>query len=302
MRKPSIIVHGGAGTWPDKDDVEAAAGAKRAAEIGWSILQAGGSALDAVEKATNYLEDHPLYDAGRGSFLNELGEVEMDALITDGTTLNFGAVAAVKHVQHPISLARLVMTETEYAFFAGEGADMLAQKLGMPVVPNIAFVTEQMYKEFIERTGGHIHIPSLGTVGAVAIDSEGHMASATSTGGRRDKPKGRVGDTPIFGAGGYADDRYGAASATGIGEHAMRTLLCRYVIDRIAEGATAQEAATQAAYYVDGFFNPSNLGIIIVDKYGNLGAMHTTPKMPIGWIDEDGIAHGSMGGSIHGLE
>src|SRR3990172_6720903 len=150
--KPSIIVHGGAGAWQAKSEIEASAGVKRAVEIGWEVLCADVSALDAVERATNFLEDHPLFDAGRGSYLNELGEVEMDALIVDGSALNFGAVAAVQHVQHPISLARRVMTDTEHTFFAGVGADWLAQRLGFPVIPNIAFVTDEMYHAFLERT------------------------------------------------------------------------------------------------------------------------------------------------------
>ena len=302
--KPSILVHGGAGPWPDKDDEESVHGVKEAARIGWDILQAGGSALDAVEKATNYLEDHPLYDAGRGSYLNELGEVEMDALTTDGRTLNFGAVAAVRYVQYPISLARRVMSDSEYAFFAGIGADWLAQKLDIPVVPNIDFVTPEKYKTFIERDKTHADytFESLGTVGAVAIDADGHLASATSTGGRDNKPRGRVGDTPIFGAGGYADDRYGAVSATGIGEHAMRTLLSKYTVDQVANGLTAQDAATAAAQYIDGYFDPSNVGVIIVDSRGRLGAMHTTPKMPIGWVDDNGEVDGSLGGGTDGLK
>lgn len=301
--KPTIIVHGGAGNWPEKRFAAAQDGTREAARIGWDILLNGGSALDAVEKATNYLEDNPLYDAGRGSYLNELGEVEMDALIVDGRDLNFGAVAAVRNVQYPISLARRVMTDTEYAFFAGIGADWLAQRLGIPVMPNIAFVTEEMYQAFVNRHHPQQEqIPdSMGTVGAVAIDRDGNIASATSTGGRRDKPRGRVGDTPIFGAGGYADNRFGGASATGVGEYAMRTLISKYAIDQIMAGKSAQEAATASAHYINSYFDPSDNGIIIVDKDGNIGAAHTTPRMAIGWIDANGNPQGSMGGGITGL-
>ncbi len=297
--KPAILIHGGAGPWPDRDDKESTTGVKRAAVIGWEILSAGGSALDAVEKATNYLEDHPLFDAGKGSFLNELGEVEMDALIVDGSTINFGSVSAVQHVQYPISLARLVMTETRHTFFTGEGADWLAEKAGMPVLPNLHFVTPDTYDAFIKHDEKNVE--SLGTVGAVAIDANGHIASATSTGGMRDRPKGRVGDTPMFGAGGYADNRFGAASATGVGEHAMRTLLSKYAVDQIMQNKSAQEAATAAMNYANDYFNPSNLGLIVVDKYGHIGAAHTTPKMPIAWIDENGNAQCSTGGGIDGL-
>ena len=297
--KPALLVHGGAGPWKDVIEDEAIDGVKQATTIGWETLSAGGSALDAVEKACNYLEDHPLFDAGKGSYLNEWGEVEMDALICDGSSLNFGAVAAVRRVQHPISLARRAMTETDYNFFVGDGADQLAAKFGIPLLSNLDFVTESMFKKFAERD--HAAVNTMGTVGAVAIDSDGHIAAATTTGGSRDKPKGRVGDSPIFGAGGYANP-FGAASATGVGEHILRVLLCKYAIDQLALGDNAQKAATAAAQHINSYFDPSEIGIIIIDNGGNIGAAHTTANMPIGWVDATGRTRGSMGGGVNALE
>src|SRR5258708_4769471 len=134
--RPRLLVHGGAGEWKTKDHTLTLQAIREATSIGWKVLSGGDSALDAVEKVVMFLEDHPLFDAGVGSYLNDHGEVEMDALIADGSTQNFGAVAAVKHVRHPILLARLVMSETNNCFFVGDGADQLAAELGVPLIPN----------------------------------------------------------------------------------------------------------------------------------------------------------------------
>lgn len=299
MTRPVILTHGGAGQWLESAFDSALSGMQQATAAGWAILSNGGSALDAVEKAVNLLEDHPVFDAGIGSFLNEMGEVEMDALIVDGAAITFGAVAAVRNVRYPISLARLVMTKTPHCFFVGDGADKLAVDLGMPRVPNLTFVTSDKFLAFQDRdsrTG-----ETLGTVGAVALDSHGNIASATSTGGTLNKAKGRVGDSPIFGAGGYADNQAGAASATGKGENIMRVLLSKYAVDRLAEGLSAQEAASAASRYISSRFEIPNSGIIVVDKHGRLGASHTTYKMPIGWVDENGAIQVSLGGGVDGL-
>src|SRR5262245_17150212 len=223
---PKLLVHGGAGEWGTKDHNQAVNGIREATAVGWQVLMDGGSALDAVEQAVIVLEDNPVFDAGVGSYLNDKGEVEMDALIADGQTLKFGAVAAVQHVRHPISLARLVMTRTDNCFFVAEGADQLAAELGMPLIPNLELMTDLELSVFRRK---HAEAEKLGTVGAVALDKTGRLAAATSTGGMPFKKKGRVGDSPIFGAGGYANE-YGAASGTGRGEDLMRLLLCKYVV------------------------------------------------------------------------
>ena len=290
-----ILVHGGAGQWHGFDHAAVLDGVRSAAGAGWEILRGGGSALDAVEAATMILEDHPLFDAGYGSFVNQEGEVEMDALIADGSTVRFGAVAAVRRVKSAIHLARLVMTRTDNCFFAGQGADQLAERLGVQVIPNVLLITDKEMGMFRQRD--HAAKPrtglGTGTVGAVAIDANGKLASATSTGGTPDKLKGRVGDSPIFGAGGYANG-FGAASATGQGENIMRFFLCKEAVDRARDGLATPEAVRAAMdYLVSNIPNP-DAGIIMVDAAGRLGACHTTNAMPIAWVDGDGTVGASM--------
>jgi L-asparaginase / beta-aspartyl-peptidase len=287
--KPALIVHGGAWDWPDEQDKPKAESIKQALAIGWQILQEGGTALDAVEKAINWLEDDPLFDAGTGSHLNADGIVEMDAIIIDAKTRNFGAVAGVSRVRYPISLARLVLEETEHNFFVGSNADALAAQLGMPLVPNISLVTDAELAAYRRKDISG----ASDTVGAIALDNYGYLAVGTSTGGTPLKIAGRVGDSPLFGAGGYADE-CGGASATGKGEHAMRVLLSRSVVDEIRHGKDAQAAAECAMSNIEGVFCPSMVGVIVMDKNGGIGAAHTTPKMAHGWIDETGKSCVSM--------
>lgn len=293
---PAIIVHGGAGGWNNADDDQILAGMKQAASAGWAVLSQDRSALEAVEAATIVLEDHPLFDAGFGSFLNDCGEVEMDALITNGSTIDFGAVAAVRHVRNPISLARLVMTETKHSFFVAEGADRLAMQLGISPVCNLSMVTEKEFAAYQERVRNTAQAeePDHGTVGAVAIDRDGHIATATTTGGSPHKLKGRVGDVPIYGAGGYSDDRAGGASATGVGENIMRYFLSKYAVDLIASGTLPLEAAQAAVKYVGNHIPNPEVGVITVDASGNVGAAHTTNGMPVAWVDSAGVVRASM--------
>lgn len=295
MTTPRLIVHGGAGDWLNFDENAVQAGVHAAAARGWEVLQAGGTALEAVEAATIVLEDHPLFDAGYGSFINQEGEVEMDALLCDGSSLTFGAVAAVRRVKNPIILARLVMTRTSHHIFAADGADQLADQLGMQLISNIELMTE---KEFAHYRTRHKNAPprtglGTGTVGAVAIDASGNLASATSTGGTPDKPKGRIGDSPIYGAGGYARNGAGACSATGQGEHIMRVFLSKEAADRMVllpAPAALEEAAAFMARYIP---NP-DMGIVAIDGRGELGAFHTTRAMPIAWVNGDGIVKAAM--------
>ena len=291
---PRIIVHGGAGNWEGRKPIDVLDGLKEAVNRGWQVLINGGSAMDAVEQATIILEDNPLYDAGFGSFVNELGEVEMDALIVDGSIFKFGAVAAVKRVKNPITLARLVMSNTKHCFIVGDGADELASGLGIPLVSNLQMITDKEWHAFKERQQNPTNDPGLGTVGAVAVDRNGNIASATSTGGVPHKKKGRVGDTPIFGAGGYADSHFGASSATGVGENIMRYSLSRLAIDNIANGMTAQDAAQDAVTRIVTHIQEPEIGVIVVDAQQNYGAVHTTKNMPIAWIDADGNAQAKM--------
>lgn len=282
--KPALILHGGAWTWDDGQDAPKAQALQEAARAGWHLLQQGASAIDAVEKAVNVLEDAPLFDAGTGSHLNAEGYVEMDAIIIDGTTHNFGAVAGVQRVRYPVSLARAVMERTPHNLFVGAGADALAKQLGIEIIPNVMLVTPQELENFLKQdTSG-----ASDTVGAIALDMRGNVAAATSTGGTPLKMAGRVGDSPIFGAGGYADTRFGGASATGRGEHIMRVLLSKYAVDRIEAGASAQEAAEQAMAYMGGFFARTMAGIIVLDQQGRVGFAHSSPKIAVAWVDEGG--------------
>ncbi|MEP6987265.1 MAG: isoaspartyl peptidase/L-asparaginase [Chloroflexota bacterium] len=294
---PRLIVHGGAGDWVDFDEASVLKAVSKAAAVGWEILKAGGSALDAVEKATNIMEDDPQFDSGFGSFVNAAGEVEMDALIADGSTIKYGAVAAVRRVQYPISLARLVMTHTDNLFFVADGADQLAAELGVPLVTNAQMITPQEFAAFRARhitgkvaSGGQ----GTGTCGAVALDAAGHVASATSTGGMPEKRKGRVGDSPIFGAGGYAEDGLGAASSTGVGENMMRFFLCKRVVDAMSSDNNAQNAAQSGLDFLSARIPSPQAGVIVVGADGSVGSHHTTMHMPTAWVTADGDIQATM--------
>ncbi|MGB1251355.1 MAG: isoaspartyl peptidase/L-asparaginase family protein [Candidatus Promineifilaceae bacterium] len=288
---PKIICHGGAWDWDDALDAAKARGVAAAARIGHDILLAGGTALDAVEKTVNALEDNPVFDAATGGYLNRAGVVQTDALIVDGATYNFGAVGGASRVQYPISLARLVMERTDFNFFVGDGADRLAAELSMPLIDNAQLITPEMQAFFdAQRTDGN----ASDTVGAIAIDANGNVAAATSTSGIPYKPVGRVGDSPLYGSGGYAQNGVGTVGATGMGEHIMRTLLSKYVADRMADGLTAQDASFAAMTYIDRLFDNSMAGVITIDALGNISAAHTTPKLAIGWVDDNGNINSAM--------
>jgi len=292
--KPAIIVHGGAGRWPEHVDDAKCDVLRHAAQVGWDIMHRGGSALDAVEKSVNILEDDPLFNAGMGSTPTIDGTIELDALCIDAASYNFGAVAGVKRVANAISLARLVMEKTDHNFIIGTGAEELAIRYGTPLIPNLALMTDSSIEFFRQRA----RAKAGDTVGAVAIDAAGNIAVGTSTGGTGGKLPGRVGDVPVFGAGGYADKDYGGASATGHGEYSLRTLITRYAVDRITAGSDAQSAAEEAMIHIDRFFDPSLTGIIVVDKQGNIGAAHTTEKLGIGWIDAQGKPQANVRGGL----
>lgn len=288
--RPVIIVHGGAYDIPTESHKAHLSGCRRAAEAGWEVLHSGGSALDAVEAAVCVLEDDPTFDAGRGSFLNLVGEVEMDAIIMDGRDLNFGAVAAINQVRHPVTAARLVMDHSEHAFLVGVGAETFAREHGLPQCsPQYLKVKREEDRWHAEALGASHkwdgnRLPS-DTVGAVALDSEGNLAVATSTGGTFNKHPGRVGDSPLVGCGGYADNRIGAVSATGEGEALMKIVISKTVCDLIAQGMTAQEAA-EAAIAVLRERTTGEGGVIVIDRNGNVGIAHNTPYIAHAYVTE----------------
>jgi L-asparaginase / beta-aspartyl-peptidase len=300
----AIIVHGGAGTVPPDRTEIVQEGCKEATMIGWRILQTGGSALDAVEAAVRSLEDNPQYNAGTGSCLTSDGNIELDAGIMEGHTLLVGAVACVELIKNPISLARKVM-ESPHALLVGKGAQAYALERGIPMCELEDLVTERQYQKWLQqkkhaarqshREGEPRHhrreVASVearedrhGTVGAVAIDMEGHLAAATSTGGIANQYPGRVGDSPLVGCGFYADDN-AAISCTGDGEDFMRLLIAKRAADFVAHGEMARDAATSAIAFL-GARATGTGGLIIVDRKGNIGFAWNSKNMKYAYITE----------------
>lgn len=285
----AILVHGGAGNHPDETRAAKLLGVRAAADAGWAVLAAGGSAVDAVEAATRALEADPLFDAGRGSYPNADGIVEVDAVIMDGENLAFGAVAAVPCVQHPVTLARRVMTRTPHAFLVGEGAARLARAEGL-VVPATELLSSEALRIWEERRSKGTPAPVSDTVGAVALDAAGHLAAATSTGGTCNKWPGRVGDSPVVGAGAYADDQLGAVSCTGHGESILRVCLALQACQALARDPDAM-AVAEAAMALLADRTGGEGGLILVGRDGRLGWAWNTPAMPYAW--RDGAGQGS---------
>ncbi len=291
---PRIIVHGGAWKIAEETHADHIAGVHAAAEAGWQILAAGGSALDAVEQAVVMMEDDPTFDAGVGSVLNRAGEIEMDAILMDGRTLKLGAVAAVRGITNPIRLARLIFDDTDHSLLVGEGARRFAEAKGMRLCAQAELTVPreiERFRRLQQMPDYHLAYEFApdpqGTVGAVAIDAEGHVAAATSTGGAAYKLPGRVGDSPLVGSGAYADDLTGAASATGHGESIMRVVLCKTATDAIGRGMSAQQAAEFAIRTlferVGGYG-----GVIVADRHGQVGFAYNTPHMAVAWVEPDG--------------
>jgi len=270
-----VLVHGGAGTWESAAESE---GCSRAAERAASILERGGSALDAVEAAVIVLEDDPRYNAGRGAALNEHGEVELDASIMDGRTLRAGAVAALRRHRNAIRVARFALDEGRHVFYAAEGARALASLAGIAEVEPDSLVTEEAQMRLArflsesKANGGN-------TVGAVARDRQGDVAAATSTGGITGKRAGRIGDTPVIGAGTHAENGRGAASATGPGEAILRLTLAFRATLALALGKPPDRAAREALHELDQRVQGAG-GLILVDASGRLGFARTTAAMP----------------------
>lgn len=293
--KPAIIVHGGA--WDIPDDIWDAhkEGCRQAVEKGFTMLLSGSSALDVVEESVKILELNPVFDAGRGSFLNIDGKIEMDAAIMDGRNLACGAVGAVDGILHPISLARKVMEETEHVFLVGKGADIFAKKMGFERIPYEELLVGRELERWMQirdnpdfqvktvfHGEGNNHadkatVPS-DTVGAVAIDRHGNIAAATSTGGTPKKMTGRVGDSPLIGCGLYADNDIGGASGTGWGEQLMKVCLCKTAMEFLSSGLSVQIAAKKTVEVLEKKVDGKG-GIILIDSKGETGFAYNTPRM-----------------------
>lgn len=305
----ALIVHGGAWNLPDSFVEPSLEGVRVATAAGWELLRQGRSALDAVEAVLRILEDDPHFDAGRGSRLNRDGRVELDASIMEGEHLRAGAVAAIQGVRHPVSVARLVMERTPHVMLAGQGARRFAASAGAELcsVDDLLVGRElERYRrvragdaslvddEFGGRRGnagdrgagdGENDRP-MGTVGAVALDESGLLAAGTSTGGVQDKLAGRVGDTPVIGAGTYADNLAGAGSATGWGEGILRVSLTKAAVDLLGEGRSPREAGKAALALLDRV--DGKAGLILMDPRGGVAAVFNTPRMTRAWVAPDG--------------
>jgi beta-aspartyl-peptidase (threonine type) len=294
-KKPTIVVHGGAGSWQPERSQDGLRGVKEAAKTGFNILKNGGSAVDSVVEAVAVMEDKGAFNAGYGSSLTIEKKVEMEASIMDGRTLEAGATALLHDIRNPIRLARIVMEKTDHVFVVGDGAEKLAELYHFerrnPVTELRLRYYEAQKKQLLARKSElpklydlvkhHPELFSLDTVGAVAIDKDGSVAAATSTGGFPLKLPGRIGDSPLIGCGTYADNLSGACSATGVGEIAIRLVLAKTVCNYMESGKSAEEAVENAIKLVNKRISTSynSMGLIVVDTQGRFGAAHNSPNM-----------------------
>ena len=304
-QKIGLVIHGGAGTierskmTPEKER-EYRTGLERALTVGYEILKRGGPSLDATEASVHALEDDPHFNAGRGSVFTSAGTNEMDASIMDGKTLKAGAVASVKHIKNPIGLARLVMENSPHVILDCAGAEAFAKANGIELVDQKYFFTQERWdalqkmkdaeKNRASGNGKSFIITDQdrhGTVGAVAMDKDGNLAAATSTGGTTNKLPGRIGDTPVIGAGTYANNQTCAVSCTGDGEYFIR-VAAAHEVSALMEyrGITLQEAAQAALDAVRELGGTG--GLIAIDRNGDVALPFNTNGMYRGYVDRNG--------------
>ena len=314
-RTPTLLVHGGAWAIPD-DMVDAhKLGVSNALAIGYALLEDGATAVEAVEAAVTILEDDETFDAGRGSFLTSAGRVQLDALLMDGATLRAGGVACVERLRNPIQAARLVLDKSPHIYFVGAGAEDFAQQHGMALIENSELVLDRERHRLAEaQSKARAGLPDLtfagddkspetavqppltgmdshDTVGAVALDSYGNLAAATSTGGTLNKAPGRVGDSSLIGCGCYADNLSAAVSLTGWGEPIMKLVLGKWAVDRVQRGVAPEQSAQDAIAYLFKRLQGHG-GIILLGPDGRFGLAHNTPRMAWGIADKDGLRTG----------
>src|SRR5437879_2103143 len=261
-------------------------GVRNAITAGWRVLERGRSALDAVEEAVVVMEDHETFDAGRGSFLSREAKVQLDALIMDGATLRAGGVGCVEHLRNPIRAARKILSESPHVYFVAEGAERFAREHGIPLCKNEDLIIPREIKrlrEFQARMAEEkpdLFAPTIShdTVGTIALDRDGNLAAATSTGGTLNKAPGRLGDSSLIGCGCYADNQSGAASTTGWGEPIMKLVLAKWTADRIAAGNLPEWSAQEAMNYLKQRVNGHG-GMMVLNREGHIGISHNTPRM-----------------------
>lgn len=306
----ALAIHGGCGTLPKSEMTEAEWAQARSdlatsLRAGWAILSKGGPAVDAVEAAVRVMENSPHFNAGHGAAFNSDGEHELDASIMDGATLAAGAVCATKRIRNPIVAAKALMLRGDALLLTGAAADIFAEHEGIDTVENDYFSTERRRKnlssmkirELVGSAAGASEAEKHGTVGAVACDAQGHLAAATSTGGYTNKPAGRVGDSPIVGAGTYARDGRVAVSGTGKGEYFIRYCVGHEIASLIAYKGLSLAQATQE---VLGELSAHKIGagLVAIDADGTVVAPYNTEGMYRGWVTPDGLVHVATHGDI----
>ncbi len=270
-------------------------GVRNAVAAGWRGLERGGAALDAVEEAVVIMEDDETFDAGQGSFLNRDGKVQLDALIMDGATLRAGGVGCVERLRNPVRAARKILSESPHVYFVGEGAERFAAAHGLKLCSNDELVIPrevERLREYQREAGGRVSskdgndmfAPTIShdTVGAIALDRQGNIAAATSTGGTLNKAPGRLGDSSLIGCGCYADNLSAAVSTTGWGEPIMKLVLAKWTADRVSAGNLPEWAAQEAINYLEQRLNGHG-GIIVLNGQGQFGIAYNTPRMAWAW-------------------
>jgi beta-aspartyl-peptidase (threonine type) len=294
-----LVMHGGAGSYTDATPERlepARAAITKALEAGRDILARGGSSLDAVEAAQRVMEDSGVFDAGRGAYYTRDGVPEMDAAIMDGRTLAAGAVASVQHIAHPISLARMVMERTKHVLLVGPGAEEFAKSQGIALVSPYYFFNERRWKSFQEKqaaeekpkAGGEPPNEIYGTTGALALDKAGNLAAATTTGGTTYKMPGRVGDSPLIGAGTYANNESCAVSGTGVGEYFIRNVVAADICARVKYLHVSLEQAANDVVMKELVEQHGEGGVIALDRAGHVATPFNTHGMMHGVVRSDG--------------
>lgn len=290
-----ILCHGGAGTIPDEYKSKYAEGIRKATQIGYELLSSGSPALEAVEASVKYMEEDGTFNAGRGSVLTYDERIEMDAMIMDGSTLRIGGVMGLENYLHPISISRAILEHDKHIFYAGQGADIIAKKYGFQPIDPHELVTERTRKRLKKFKEEHQEDAvtfdperrdKYGTVGAVALDSNGLLASATSTGGILGKNPGRIGDTPIPGAGTYADTNV-AISATGTGEFIIRSMLGFRIVNHYTITQNVYQATVQSLREMKMLVS-GQAGVITLSKSGDYAALHSTRDLCYAYSDMNG--------------
>ncbi len=302
--KSKIIVHGGAWDIPAKYHEVHIKGVSAASKRGAELLNSGVNAIDACIEAVKILENDPTFDAGKGAFLNHKGEVELDAIIMDGTDLSIGSVACVQNIQNPIELANLIRLQSDHCMLVGQGAQEFAQSNGIPLVKTEELLVGReleryntLVKQGTVQARSFFDFPQekpskMGTVGAVAIDQKGRIACATSTGGTPNKLAGRVGDSPLPGAGAYANE-FGGISCTGYGESIMKVLLAKSVLDYVEMGLDLTAASKKSIQRLEEKAN-GLAGVICIDLNGKVHYEYNTPFMARAIADESGLIHAAV--------